>query len=52
MKYHTKEECRRKADQHWEMASLARQDGDDEDYIRQVNLAKEWDAKAADCDEN
>ena len=28
-KFYDQENCRRKADQHWEMAGLARQDGND-----------------------
>jgi len=41
------EECRRKADQHWEMAGLARQDGDKADEARHTKLAKQWDQAAA-----
>lgn len=37
---------RRKADQHWDMAGLARQDGDKSDETRQTNLAREFEAKA------
>lgn len=40
------EECRRKADQHWEMAGLARQDGDKPDEERHTKLARDWDRKA------
>ena len=40
------ESCRRKADQHWEMAGLARQDGDKEDAARHTKLALEWEEKA------
>lgn len=42
----TAEYCRRKADQHYEMAGLARQDRDREDEKRHIAKAKEWDAKA------
>ena len=40
-----REELRRKADQHYEMAGLARQDGDAADAARHLKLAKEYDAK-------
>ena len=32
----------RKRDQHWEMAGLARQDGDHKDEERHMNLAREY----------
>jgi hypothetical protein len=38
--------CRRKADQHWDMAGLARQDGDKKDAERHTKLAREWEEKA------
>jgi hypothetical protein len=34
--------CWRKADQHWEMAGLASQDGDKADAARHTRLAQEW----------
>lgn len=37
---------RRKADQHWDMAGLARQDGDKADEIRQTKKAREFDELA------
>lgn len=37
------EKLRRKADQHWEMAGLARQDGDSKDEERHTKLAREYD---------
>jgi hypothetical protein len=40
------EVCRRKADQHYEMAGLARQDGDTKDCARHTELAKIWDQRA------
>lgn len=33
---------RRKADQEWDMAGLARQDGDRDDEIRHTNKAREY----------
>lgn len=36
-----------KANQHWEMAGLARQDGDKQDEIRHTELAREFAKKAA-----
>ena len=35
----------RKANQHWEMAGLARQDGDKTDAHNQTNLAREAEAR-------
>jgi hypothetical protein len=43
---YTPEYCRRKADQHWEMAGLAHQDGDTVDALRHTKLAREWDRLA------
>ena len=37
---------RRKADQHWELAGLARCDGDKEDEIRQTERAREYEQLA------
>jgi hypothetical protein len=34
-----------KADQHWEMAGLARQDGDMKDAERHTELAREYERK-------
>ena len=45
----TADECLRKADQHWEMFSLALQDGDVKDADRHRKLAKEWEQKAKDA---
>ena len=39
--------CSRKANQHWEMAGLARVDGDKADEARHTKLARQWDEKAA-----
>lgn len=39
-------ECRRKADQHWELAGLARQDLDPEDANRHTKLAQTWEVRA------
>lgn len=36
------EYCRRKANQHWEMAGLARQDKDYEDEARHVRKARRY----------
>ena len=41
------EECRRKANQHWEMAGLARQDRDRADEARHTKEARKWDERAA-----
>lgn len=38
----TPEEAWRKADQHWEMAGLARQDGDKADAERHTKLARKF----------
>jgi hypothetical protein len=40
------EYCIRKANQHYEMAGLARADGDTADAERHLKLAKAWDKKA------
>ena len=42
--------CKTKANQHWEMAGLARADGDKADEARHTKLAREWDEKADDYD--
>lgn len=42
----TPEYCRYKADQHYEMAGLARQDGDKADADRHMVQAKLWDERA------
>ena len=44
----TREELRRKADQAWEMAGLARQDGDVADMKRRTAEAKEYDRQIKD----
>ena len=36
------ERCRRKANQHWDMAGLARQDRDYKDEKRHTELARAW----------
>ena len=46
----TREELLRKADQHYEMAGLARLDGDAADAARHMKLAKEYDAKAREAE--
>jgi hypothetical protein len=43
---YTAEDCRRKADQHWEMAGLARQDGDTADADRHTRDARLWESRA------
>jgi hypothetical protein len=45
-----REELLRKADQHYEMAGLARQDGDAADAARHLKLANEYDAKAKEAE--
>lgn len=42
----TAEQLRRKADQHWEMAGLARQDGDTADEKRHTWLARDYQRRA------
>lgn len=37
---------RRKADQHWDMAGLARADNDSADEKRHTDLAREYEARA------
>ena len=39
------EYCNRKADQHYEMAALARHDNDREDEAIHLKKAKEWEEK-------
>lgn len=46
-RFYTPEQCRRKADQHWDMAGLARQDRDRQDELRHTSLARKWDRRAA-----
>jgi hypothetical protein len=46
MRYYSAEDCRRKADQHWDMAGLARQDGDKTDEQKHTDKAREWDQRA------
>jgi len=47
-RYYTPEECRRKADQHWDMAGLARQDRDYIDAEKHTRMARVWDARVVD----
>ena len=48
MKYESNAEyCRRKADQHYEMAGLARMDNDKVDELRHLKLAKAWEEQRA-----
>ena len=44
-KFYDQENCRRKADQHWEMAGLARQDGDGNDAARHTKEAQKWEQR-------
>jgi hypothetical protein len=46
-RYYSPTDCRRKANQHWEMAGLARQDNDQADSKRHTDLARLWDQRAA-----
>jgi hypothetical protein len=50
------EQCKWNANQHWEMAGLARQDGDTADADRHTRDARLWDQRAADgghpCEES
>ncbi len=39
------EKLRRKADQHWEMAGLARQDNDPKDAENHTTLARRYEAR-------
>lgn len=34
--------CKRKAEQHWELAGCARQDGDKPDEQKNLKIAQEW----------
>lgn len=47
MTFYDAEACRQKADQHWEMAGLARADRDSVDAARHTRLAQEWTQHAA-----
>jgi hypothetical protein len=47
-KFYDPANCRRKADQHWEMAGCARTDGDAKDEARHTDLAREWHRRARD----
>lgn len=46
-RFYSPEECRRKADQHWELAGLARQDNDQKDAKIQTDKAMMWEARAS-----
>lgn len=46
MKIYSVENCLRKADQYWEMVSLAHMDGDPIDAKRHAELATLWDKRA------
>lgn len=46
MTMHNTEYCRRKADQEWEMAALAKADGDSEDELRHFDKANYWEQQA------
>lgn len=48
----TREDLLRKADRHYEMAGLARQDGDAADAARHLKLAEEYDAKAKEAEKH
>ena len=45
MKFYNSEACRRKANQHWELAGCARTDGDKVDADKHTLLAKRWDQR-------
>ncbi|QZI85770.1 hypothetical protein CPT_Summit_119 [Stenotrophomonas phage Summit] len=45
-RFYTAEQCKNKADQHWEMAGLARQDNDPKDAERHTEEARKWDQRA------
>jgi hypothetical protein len=45
-KVYTEADCWRKANQEWEMAGLARQDGDYKDAEKRTEAAREWERKA------
>lgn len=46
-KFYDAASCRRKADQEWDMAGLARQDGDLEASEQHTANARKWDQRAA-----
>lgn len=53
MKFYTPEDCKRKAEQEWEMAGCARHDQDRADEQRRLKLAQEWMQRAREggCEE-
>ncbi len=46
MKSYDQRECWKKADQHWELAGLARQDRDPDDERKNTDLARMWEKRA------
>ena len=46
-RFRTPRDCRRKADQHWEMAGEARGDGDAQAEREHTAQAREWESRAA-----
>lgn len=47
-RFYSPDECRRKADQHWDMAGLAHRDGDSKDAARHTALARVWEQRRVD----
>jgi hypothetical protein len=45
-KFYDVNACLKKGDKHWELAGLARQDGDSKDEERHTKLARLWDQRA------
>lgn len=45
-RFRTASDCRVKADQHWDMAGLARQDGDKAAAVEHTEKARQWDQRA------
>ena len=46
MRFYTMDDCRRKANQEWEQAGLARQDGDKVAEKQHTEKARVWDRRA------
>ena len=42
MRFYDVADCKRKAEQHWELAGCARQDQDRTDEQRHLKIAKAW----------
>jgi len=45
-KQYSEDDCWRKANQEWEMAGMARRDGDHKDAEKRMEAARRWEIKA------